>query len=249
MSEKARILIVDDEKHIRESITELLIDSGYGVGSAASGEEALTKLKAESFDIALVDIKMPKMSGIEFLEKIKTDQPRVDIIMITGYATINMAVECLKLGAYDFLVKPCDNNEMLTSINRLLEKRRLSYELTRVNVMTDRIVDAIDESIMLIDTDFNIIKVNKQLLKKVNRREEDVIGKRCYEITHNLEKPCQPPHDTCPVVDIAKLNTGHRLVHIHKHFTSNGREIYVEVSAYPVFNPTSAVLVTKKDEM
>jgi two-component system sensor histidine kinase/response regulator len=125
-----RVLIVDDEEHIRVSLPELLSYLGFGfeVDTAASGEDALRKLGDNRFDIVFVDIKMPGINGMELLSKVREEYPDVSVIMITAYATVDNAVEAVKLGAYDFLRKPYDIDEMKISINRLLEKRKLEEE-------------------------------------------------------------------------------------------------------------------------
>ncbi len=125
----AKILVVDDEQHVRESLSEVLVDERFEVDTAGSGEEALKKLGEDGFDVVLLlDIKMPGMSGVELLDRLREEQPSVDVIMMTGYATLDMAIESLKLGAYDFLRKPFDKDVLLASIGRCLEKRKLEEE-------------------------------------------------------------------------------------------------------------------------
>ncbi len=123
-----RVLVVDDEEYIRLSLRELLSYLGYKVVTATNGEDALKKLEQEKYDVAFVDVKMPEMNGIQLLAKIRERFPDVSVIMMTGYATVENAIDAVKLGAYDFLRKPYDIEEVRVSINRLLEKRRLEEE-------------------------------------------------------------------------------------------------------------------------
>lgn len=126
-----KVLVVDDEEYVRLSLRELLCYLGYQVITAKNGENALKELERDRFDVAFVDVKMPEMTGIQLLAKIKERFPDVSVIMMTGYATVENAIDAVKLGAYDFLRKPYDIEEVRVSINRLLEKRRLEEEHKR----------------------------------------------------------------------------------------------------------------------
>lgn len=122
-----RILLVDDEPEIREILAELFEDEGFQVVQAEDGEIALQKFMSEDFDLVVSDVRMPNKSGIELLRDIKQSGQEVDVIILTGQSDELTAIDCLKAGAYDYLLKPIDDLEiMLTSVNRALEKRELS---------------------------------------------------------------------------------------------------------------------------
>ncbi|MGD9162896.1 MAG: response regulator, partial [Desulfobacteraceae bacterium] len=99
------ILIIDDEAVIRKSVSRALADSGIKSVAASNGPDALEILKEQQFDLALLDIKMPEMDGVSVLREIKSAYPALKVIMITGYPTIDTAVNCIRLGAADYLVK------------------------------------------------------------------------------------------------------------------------------------------------
>ncbi len=124
------ILVVDDEEIVRESLVEWLREEGYRAEAASDGFEALEKLKERPWDIALVDLKMPRMDGIELLEKIKEQSPDTHVVIFTAYATVHTAVQAIKKGAYDYLVKPLDPEEVSLLIERLLQSRELAREVS-----------------------------------------------------------------------------------------------------------------------
>ncbi len=127
----AHILIIDDEKSIRNTLRDILENEKYEVDDAENGETALEKIKLNSYDVILCDIKMPGMDGIELLSKalIVTDTP---IIMISGHGTIETAVECIKKGAYDYIAKPPDLNRLLITIRNAMDKSHLLTETKKL---------------------------------------------------------------------------------------------------------------------
>jgi DNA-binding NtrC family response regulator len=128
MTKKARILVVDDDPRVRESLNDLLIEDGYHVGLAASGEEAIAIAKEEIWDLILLDLKMPGMDGIETLKELKKIIPEAEILMMTAYATVNTAVQAIKEGAFDYLVKPFDPDEIEIQIKKIVGHKDLVLE-------------------------------------------------------------------------------------------------------------------------
>jgi two-component system response regulator HydG len=122
------ILIVDDDYHLADSCSQTLCRLGHTLEWAPGGREALVLLDHSSYDVILLDLKMPEMDGIEVLKKIKERDPHAVVVIVTGYGTVKNAVEVMKLGAYDFLSKPFDPEEMKTVIQRALDQKRLSLE-------------------------------------------------------------------------------------------------------------------------
>ncbi|MBI4249276.1 MAG: response regulator [Elusimicrobia bacterium] len=120
-----KILVVDDEQGIREFLSFELSQQGYEVFTASNGAEALERIRTEKFSLIISDIRMPMLGGLEALEAIKRIEPDVEVIMMTGYGTIETAVEAMKKGAYDFILKPFNLEEMLTLIDKVLEKSEL----------------------------------------------------------------------------------------------------------------------------
>ena len=122
---KMRLMLVDDEERFLQTTAKLIQKKGYDVVTAASGRECLEKLKHELIHVVILDVKMPGMDGVETLKKIKQYNPRIEVIMLTGHATADSAVEGLKSGATDYLQKPTSIEELLAkseqAFNRHLE--------------------------------------------------------------------------------------------------------------------------------
>lgn len=119
---KGSVLVVDDEQIVHESVRRILEEEGYRVASAVRVDQALEKLKNESFDLALTDLMMPDRSGMDVIETIAEDHPNTGVVMLTGFATVDSAVESMKLGALDYLPKPFTPEELLNVTNRALDK-------------------------------------------------------------------------------------------------------------------------------
>ena len=124
----AKILVVDDEEIILLSCNRVLTEEGYEIQTRLSGKEALELLAEELFDLAIVDLKMPGMDGIELLRAIKRDYPHISVIMITGYSTIESAVEAMKAGAVDYLPKPFTPDQVTLVVKKALDARNLMLE-------------------------------------------------------------------------------------------------------------------------
>jgi DNA-binding NtrC family response regulator len=122
MSEKSKILVVDDEDALRTVLSGELVSEGYDVCTAADGDDAISNLQKESFDLVLLDIKMPRMNGFEVLKFVKEKYPRTRVVMLTGFADLKNAIESKKLGAEDFVSKPYDLVDLLTTIERVLSE-------------------------------------------------------------------------------------------------------------------------------
>ncbi|MBI4722594.1 MAG: sigma-54-dependent Fis family transcriptional regulator [Candidatus Stahlbacteria bacterium] len=125
---KDKILIIDDEVNILSVLSDILKDDGYFVFTATTGEKGLGILKNEEIDLTLLDVKLPDMNGITILERIKITNPRVEVIMISGHTTIELAVKATKLGAYDFIEKPLSIERVRIAILRALERSKLLTE-------------------------------------------------------------------------------------------------------------------------
>ena len=130
--EKMKILLVDDEERFLTTTQKLLTKKGVDVVTAASGTEALEVLKGRHIHVVILDVKMPGMDGNETLKQIKTRFPLVEVIMLTGHATVESAIDGLKSGATDYLMKPTDINELIKKATEAFEKRQRLEEKIRL---------------------------------------------------------------------------------------------------------------------
>ena len=142
----ADILIIDDEKAIRKTLSEILSFEGYKIDEASDGEEGLKKFRERNYDVVLCDIKMPKIDGIEFLQKAGESNPDVPVIMISGHGNIETAVEAVKTGAYDYISKPPDLNRLLITIRNAMDKSNLVSEAKVLKKKVNRVQEMIGHS-------------------------------------------------------------------------------------------------------
>src|SRR5580658_8299170 len=134
----ARILIADDQEMMRDSLAATLARQGHEVVAAGDGPVAVSRLSGGArFDLLITDLKMPRMTGIELLTEAKRLRPEMPVVLMTAFATVNTAVEAMKLGAYDYIQKPFDGDEIKLLVDRTLEHSRLKLENQAYRSMTE----------------------------------------------------------------------------------------------------------------
>lgn len=170
MTKNLNILVIDDEESMRDSCRQMLSREGYNVKVAKDGYKGLKLMEKGSFDIVILDLKMPGISGIEVLEKIKSSSPETIVIVITGYPTVQSAVTAMKLGAYDFLPKPFKPEELKVIIKRAEEKRKLVIENIYLHEQLNEYI-GMDE---IIGESEGMIKI-KELIRKVAPTDSTIL--------------------------------------------------------------------------
>ncbi len=150
-TERPRVLIVDDEKFIRDILADFLGMEGYAVRTAEDGAAALTELRSASYDIVISDLKMPRMGGIELLEQITTTAPNALTVIMTGFGTVETAIDAMKRGAYDYILKPFKVEEVIHVVQRGIEKQKLAAENIRLKeaISLYKVSEAIQASLSL----------------------------------------------------------------------------------------------------
>ncbi|HDP25570.1 MAG TPA: response regulator [Deltaproteobacteria bacterium] len=161
---KRRILVVDDEEIIRYSLVNILSSRGFEVDEASTAEKALELLYKKSYHLVITDLVLQGLGGLELLENVKVISPKTIVIVITGYGSLKSAIAALRLGVYDYLLKPCDESELMLRIERALEMQGFGMEqkrLQELNAITKTTVTLSDK----INTPLNVILGNIEMLQ------------------------------------------------------------------------------------
>jgi len=189
----AKILIVDDEKSIRDALSDILMEEGYDVVTASDGEEAWAKLSEEKVDLVLCDIKMPKMDGMELLSKASEEGLDMPFVMISAHGTIDTAVEATKKGAYDFIQKPPDLNRILITVRNGVENGKLSNETKVLRKKVSKGFEIIGESEAILDVKETIEKVAptdaRVLINGENGTGKELVAKWLHEKSSRSKSP------------------------------------------------------------
>jgi two-component system phosphate regulon sensor histidine kinase PhoR len=190
LDSEARILVVDDEMGIREGCKRALSAEGYAVDDAENGNAGLEKVKENGYDLLLVDLMMPGISGLELIGKIHLIDPEIILVVITGHATIETAVEAMKKGAYDYLSKPFSPDALIAVVKRGLEKRALRQEAKQLYEERDQrllelvnersrmrtIIGCMADGILVANMEGRLVLWNAASVKMLKSRGFDVVG-------------------------------------------------------------------------
>lgn len=174
---------MDDEEIVRYSLKNILSSNGFEVEDVGSAEEALKLLYDKSFHLVLTDIVLEGMGGLELLENVKVISPKTLVIVITGYGSLKTAVSALRLGVYDYLLKPCDENELILRVHRALEMQVYGMEQKKLNELSAIAKTAVTLSDR-INTPLNIILGNVEMLELNPELESNA---KIQEILHVME--------------------------------------------------------------
>jgi PAS domain S-box-containing protein len=180
-----KILVVDDEKRIRDACQTMLVNEGFEVALAETGFSGLKKIEEEHFDIILLDLMMPGMRGIDLLTHVKNKHPDTLVIVITGYATLEHAIEAMKKGAFDFISKPFSPQDLRTVTGKAIEHIRtladIAHEKSRMRVLINHISDGV----MATDAQRRVALANPAFLKMIGQQGESAIGRQVTDLIDN----------------------------------------------------------------
>ena len=239
----ALVLVVDDEQDIRDACERILSRVGYQVQKASRGDEALDILNKESVDIMLLDLKMPGMDGLEVLERVRKQNTDIQVIVITGYATVETAIEAMKQGAYDFIPKPFEPDQLRIVVNRAWEKIRFIREAEKLELEKNRtlsdldteksrirtIIESFPSGVMVTDSKGRVVLMNpafKQLLvldndvKVGNRIENYLPDKELCRLVLEISQGKHVDYDDIPDYEFS-LNS-------EKHLMARGQPVLGE---------------------
>ncbi len=191
----ARILIVDDDKSIRKTLRDILEFEKYEIDEAADGLECIVKIKQSSFDVIIMDVKMPRMDGMEAIEKIQNISPDTPVVMISGHGNIDTAVEAVKKGAFDFIQKPPDLNRLLITLRNALDKSTLITEkkVLQRKVSNGKVQDIIghSEGISLIKSTIEKVAPTdaRVLITGQNGTGKELVARWIHQYSKRKESP------------------------------------------------------------
>ncbi len=188
-----RILIIDDEEGIRRTLREILEYEGYAVEEAFDGVEGLKKIKSEKYDVVFLDIKMPKLDGLEVLGKATKLKPDLPIVMISGHGTMETAVEAVKDGAFDYIAKPPDLNRLLITVRNALEKTTLITETKVLKRKVSKVRAIVGESPGIVKIKATIDRVAptdaRVLITGDNGTGKELVARWIHEKSNRTENP------------------------------------------------------------
>lgn len=194
-----KILAIDDEEPIRRRLEKLLTFDGYEVFTAENGKQGLEifqklKEKQNHIKVVLVDLKMPGIDGIEVLKRIKESLPQTEVIIITGHGAIKSAIQALKMGAFGYITKPIEYDELLLDISRALEKQELQrrsdeylMELIQTKAWLENLVNTVPESLVVINRDLKIKRANRTFYATFQIEQEKVMGSSLCDILQDKD--------------------------------------------------------------
>lgn len=197
-----RILVIDDEPRIRDACQIVLEEMGFEVALASDGELGLAKIKERHFDIILVDLMMPVLSGFDVLAQVREKHPDTVVIVITGYATVEHSIEAMRKGAYDFIPKPFTPDQLRAVVSKSIKYTRALQDITdtksRLRVMVNRLMDGV----MTTDNEKRIVLTNPAFLHMLDYHGADVVGHLVPEVMPNetlvrlIDEALAMPSDT-----------------------------------------------------
>jgi len=171
-----KILVVDDEMRIREGCRDVLTQEGFEVASAESGKKGLDMIAREHFDIILLDLMMPEISGLEVLPEVKASHPDTVVIVITGYATIEHSIEAMKSGAFDFIPKPFSPEQLKVVVSKAIDHTRALQDIAKEKSRMRGLINRLSDGVMATDGHSKIVLANPAFMKMINHKGGAVIG-------------------------------------------------------------------------
>ena len=173
----AKILVVDDESRIRDACALVLGEEGFEVASASDGDQGVQMIKGEHFDVILVDLMMPGLSGLEVLSYVREKHPHTVVIVITGYATLEHSIEAMKKGAFDFIPKPFTPDQLRTVVAKAIKYNRALQDIADSNSRLKTLVNSLMDGVLVLDRERRVVLANPSFLHMIDYHGESVLGK------------------------------------------------------------------------
>ena len=183
MSSATKILIIDDDPSLRKTLGEILSIHHYQVEEASSGAQAVKAAKDGDFSIALIDLKLMDLSGLEVLKKLKEISPNTECLITTGHASTDTAIEAVNLGAYSYLQKPYDIDQLLVTIRRASEKSQARFELAEAETRYQQLYEGAIDGILSTDLNGRILDYNSVMIKMLGYSKEELLSLTYMDLT------------------------------------------------------------------
>ena len=180
-----RVLIIDDEPRIREACILVLSDKGFEVAAAPDGEIGLQMIKEKHYDIVLVDLMMPTISGFDVLSEVRSHHPDTVVIVITGYATLEHSIEAMKKGAFDFIPKPFTPDQLRAVVDKSLRYTGALQDIADSKSRLGVMVNSLSDGVMTTDARKLIVQINPAFLHMIDYHGEEVLGRHVSDIIHD----------------------------------------------------------------
>jgi two-component system, OmpR family, phosphate regulon sensor histidine kinase PhoR len=184
-AQRIKVLVVDDEKRIRDACYTMLSNQGFKVALAENGFAGLKKIEEEHFDVILLDLMMPGMRGIDLLTHVKGKHPDTLVIVITGYATLEHAIEAMKKGAFDFISKPFSPQDVRLVIGKAIEYIRTLEDIAQEKSRMGVLINHISDGVMATDMQKNMALANPAFLRMIGHQGESAIGRPVTDFIQN----------------------------------------------------------------
>ncbi len=198
-----KVLVVDDDAFTLDILSLYMRRAGYACTAERSGRAAIERLHEDDFDVALIDLVMPGVDGLEILSNLTENEIETVPIMVSGQGGLNDAVEAMKLGAFDYIEKPVSEESLQSIVQRAIEHRRLKQHADRMTLLVNQweaTFDAVPELIALIDEKFRIVHANKSFAERLGKPRDALTGQLCYKAVHNRDSP----PEWCPHGEVLK---------------------------------------------
>ncbi|MFP4193382.1 MAG: ATP-binding protein [Desulfobacterales bacterium] len=182
MSFQPRALVIDDEERIRQACSRMLTEDGFEVACAQNGEDGLGMIEEVHYDIVLLDLMMPGLSGFDVLSRVKSLHPDTVVIVITGYATVEHSIEAMKKGAFDFLTKPFSPRDLRLVVSKAIEFIRTLQDIATEKSRMRMLINLLTDGVLATDNRKNVALANPAFLKMVRCSKTDVQGRQIDEI-------------------------------------------------------------------
>ena len=236
--EPQTILVVDDDLDVREILHDILKTKGYRPLTVSTGEAALASLTQQP-GVALIDVKLKESSGLDVMRKIKERAPNIECIVLTGHASQTSAIQAVNLGAYSYIVKPYEMDQLLLTIRRAMEKHTTKKTIVEQEHYFRSLLHNIHEDILVIDPNYRIVDVNRPILLTTGHHREDIIGRRCFEALHHYNMPCDDDNNPCYLQTV--FETGKPQNFHHRHPQDDEEEIWIDILLSPLRNEAGEV--------